>query len=191
MTKECVPSGMGSTRTFPACPALRPLRRAWRPICLLLFALPVVGCDPGWHYHATSGTAIQIDGLRFDVPSANPKVRVYASAFTSSLDVELTITNIETQPLTLALPELHASDGRGTPLREKFPTRRSCPLADDIMVIPGGGACTLASVFAIQPLVPGFLLPRDNPDLASISLNLTTAKPATFHDIKVAMTWMK
>jgi hypothetical protein len=166
-----------------------------RPACwtnwLLVVAFLAVACDPGWHYQATSGTAIQAEGLRYDIPSANPKVRIYASAFTSSLDVELTLTNLESYPLELALPELQASDARGTLLGEHFPIRRSCPLTGDVMVIPGGGACTLASVFAIQPLVPGLLLPRENPDLGRISVKLTTAEPAPFPDIKVPLTWMK
>lgn len=82
--------------------------------CLSILAFLAVACDPGWHYQATSGTAVQADGLRYDIPSANPKFRIYASAFTSSLDVELTLKNVESQPLELALPELQASDARGS-----------------------------------------------------------------------------
>ncbi len=134
-------SGMSSDKTHS-------LRRVVWPSgtqcanCPLVLALVLGACDPGWHYQATSGTAIQVDGLRYDIPSSNPKVRIYASAFTSSLDVELTLTNIESQPLRVALPELSAFDARGTSLREHFPIRRNCQLTDNVMVIPAGGACT-------------------------------------------------
>lgn len=52
-------------------------------------------------------------------------------------------------------------------------------------------SCTLAADFEIQPMVPGLILPRDNPDLARISVRLTTAKPASFAPIDVPMVWMK
>lgn len=191
MTGGRVESGMDPGKPLTVQSVICPSGPPCWTNCLSVLAFLTVACDPGWHYQATSGTPIQADGLRYDIPTANPKVRIYDSAFTSSLDVELTLKNVESQPLELTLPELQASDVRGTPLRKHFPIRRSCPLTDDVMVIPGGGACTLASVFAIQPLVPGLLMPRENPDLARISVQLTTAEPALFPDIKVPMTWMK
>jgi hypothetical protein len=158
--------------------------------CGLLFG--TVGCDPGWHYQATAGTPVQADGLRYDIPgTGNPKVRVYASAFTGSLDVELTLQNVDSGPLKLRSPNLWTSDVRGASLREQFPIRRSCPVVEDVMEIPAGHACTLAKTFRIQPLVSGLLLPHENPDLARISVKLTLDEPKPFPDVQVPMVWMK
>jgi hypothetical protein len=158
--------------------------------CSLLVG--ILGCDPGWHYRATAGTPVQADGLRYDIPRAgSPKVRVYASAFTGSLDVELTLQNVDAGPLKLRSPDLRTSDIRGASLREQFPIRRSCPVVDDVMEIPAGHACTLAKTFGIQPLVSGLLLPRENPDLARISVKLTLDEPKPFPDVQVPMVWMK
>lgn len=168
-------------------PSRTPCSVNWLSTLVLL----VVACDPGWHYKAASGTAIQADGLCYDIPSANPKVRIYASAFTSSLDIELTLQNVGSKALPLVLPELQASDARGAALQSKLPIRRSCALTGDVMVLPPGGACTLASVFAVKPVVPGSLIPRENPDLERISVKLITTEPAPFPDIKVELTRMK
>jgi len=138
----------------------------------LVLALVALGCDPGWVYEAPSGTPVQANGLRYDMPSANPKARIHASAFTSSLNVEVTLTNVDLEPLDLVLPTLRVTDGRGVSLREHFPIRRTCPLSDRVMTVASGGSCTLTGDFAIQPLVPGLILSRNNPDLARISVKV-------------------
>ena len=165
--------------------------RSCLPACGLAIALQTAACDPGWHYQALRGRAVQDNGLRYDVPSTNPKVRVYASAFAGSLNVDLTLMNIEPQPLSLLLPKLHVSDAKGNALALKFPPQATCSLVDDAMVIPTGESCTIAGVFAIRPLAYGSLIPPDNPDLARILVMLTTSEPSRFPDISVSMDWIR
>lgn len=154
--------------------------------CFVALAVSVVACDPFWTYHARSGHAVQSDGLRYDIPSENPKVRVHAFLFLNELQVELTLTNEGTQPLTLVAAELQASDARRVPLSSRAPGRWSCAMTDNVLVITPGAACTVARTFTVEPH-DGCFPSGANPDLAQISVRLTTAEPKLFADIGVLM----
>jgi hypothetical protein len=154
--------------------------------------LATIACDPGWHYEAKGGTAVQDDGLRFDVPSPQGvALRVYASAFTSKLTVALTIRNIGNASLDLISPRVEVTAGAGVALPVRHPGGWTCPLSGERVRIPSGQSCTVGATFEITPLVPGFILPRDNPALASVVVRLRSNEPKAFQDVEVPMTWMK
>ena len=104
---------------------LGPLKRS-RPLFraglggLVLFAAgccAFLPCDPGWHYRAIGGTAVNDNGLRFVVAGpAGTGLRVYGTLFTSMLSIELEVQNEADAPLTIRPNQLRLYDSRKTSL---------------------------------------------------------------------------
>jgi hypothetical protein len=158
---------------------------------LVVAALALPACDPGWHYEAPGGTSVQDEGLRYDVPGPpGVQVRTYASAFAGSLHAEVTLTSTGGRPLVLQSPRLAAVDARGVSLRELLPVKVTCPLHADALEIPPGAACTLRGRFQIRPLVRGIIFMRKNPDLARITLKVASSE-AQAPTVTVPLVWME
>jgi hypothetical protein len=136
--------------------------------------------------------AVQEDGLRYDVGVySGLSVRVYASVFGGLLDAQVRLTNTSTETVLLTSPQLVVSDTRGVALPQRIVYKPNCPSrAGTIEVAPAGG-CKLVTDFQIQPFVQGFIWPRDNPDLARITVKVIFSQPAPTQNIVIPMEWMK
>ena len=162
-----------------------------RSVVTFALAASSTACDPGWHYAADHGTAVDANGLRYDVSTPSGLlVRLHASAFTGTLDVETTLTNTTADPITLRSPRLEVTDTRSVTLPTRSP-RQTCPFVRGAWEIRPKASCTVTAEFAITPLVRGFLFTKNNPDLEHIRVKIATEAPRAFPDVEIAMTRME
>lgn len=147
----------------------------------------VVG-DPGWHYEAPIGTPIQENGLRYDVKDPSGLlVRVYAGAFTGSLDADVDVIGSSVPLASNSHLTLNVIDGTGRPLpphrlrpassRCRLGGRQGSGFAPDVMV------CSATASFAIHP-VAGC---SRNPDLDRVMIAIGGVGAGPLHEVRVAM----
>ena len=158
---------------------------------LALFALSTTECDPGWHYLAVGGHAVQEDGLRYDV-AASPSiaVRVVANAFTGFLSTEVDLVGVgRTLPYD-AHATLSAVDSSGgtLPIDPSMTTTSECRLGGRA----GSGfpttqnVCFVGAHFQIQPVV-GCLR---NPKLEHIVLTAKVVGDGLSEEVRIPLTAM-
>jgi hypothetical protein len=144
--------------------------------------------DPGWHYEAVDATPIQESGLRYDTAGpAGLHLRVYASAFTGSLDTEVdAVGSVHPLPDTTRLL-LTVLDNSGRPL----PPHRRMPA---VSVCRTGGraegrfptdavVCSASATFTIRP-TSGC---SRNPDLDRVTLVVEGLGPGYPPNVKIPL----
>lgn len=128
-------------------------------IATMLFVL-VSSCvgvsDPGWSYRAETGSRIQEDGTRYDVTDPlGQKLRVYASAFTIHLDVEVDFAGFTSTDQDGSMLAVDVIDAFGESLPRDDPNQQSVACQTGGRPDAGFAAdsvvCTVRGRFKIKP----------------------------------------
>jgi hypothetical protein len=143
----------------------------WLPLTILTAC--VVG-DPGWVYTVRGATPVEDGGRRFDIAGPEGlKLRIYADAFTGSLDTEVEVIG-STRPLpdtTRLAVTIIDKFGRSLPPHRSRPSSSECQAggrtdsgfpADTIV-------CSASTTAAIHPITGC----SRNPDLDEITIKIT------------------
>lgn len=134
---------------------------------LLLPALVLVGCDPGWTYHDAGA-------------NRNPslvRLRAGGFLFAGGLSVTVSLENLAGESLYFREIELHAQDARGVFL----PAVGEPSVASDCTLVPSrngpalapGRNCKLEAYFNVRPTVPSGWWAKRTPNLRRLMISIT------------------
>jgi hypothetical protein len=110
-------------------------------------------CDPGGSYRVPGGTEVMDNGRRFDLAgNSGTSLRVYASWFTSSVRVELAITNKGSTDLSISPKQLRAADRKGPLHRRDARGGIRCAgrEGEELVTLRPGDTCQMSSDFAVH-----------------------------------------
>lgn len=131
------------------------LRHVAGGLVVVVLACGCVGSDPGWTYRVSAARPTFEDGQRYrlDGPSA-VGLRVYASLFTSSLKVEIDLTNADVSDLDVGKAGVGGVDRDGNVLNTASGDQQvSCVSAqgDAVQMLSKNGTCRLRQTFVVSP----------------------------------------
>jgi hypothetical protein len=149
--------------------------------------------DPAWGYVAPQGKPVRGDGVHYEMPvqfGVLPKI--HASLFAGKLSLELEMSNVGEQKVTLDSGAFAVRDAAGRKLQARAGVGNECSgrVSASECELAKSQTFRLSAAFNVRPLVQRWMVSAPNPDLRELSVSGLVGRGDTLkEEIHIRLVW--